>query len=146
MQYGRNRNLILGKNSTEFINNLKTSGSPEDLLEIMASMNTEELFYELTDDAFVNSKGEKTTPQLSKKMGELFETVFPEIMIDVGLDTILTGVEEDRKTKKKMKQAGREFQNFNITDIIFANISTKKGQSINIGASLKLKAQHQTSS
>lgn len=146
MQYGRNNNLIIGKNSTEFIKNLKTSGSPEDLLEIMASMNTAELFYELTDDIFINDQGKKTTPQLSKKMGELFETVFPQIMADIGLDSTLSGFEADKKTKKKMKQVGQDFQNFNITDIIFANITTSKGQKINIGASLKLKAEHQTSS
>jgi hypothetical protein len=151
MLYGRNQNLILGKNSTDFINNLKSKGSPEDLLEIMASMNTSELFYELTSPVFLSKDtGKFTTPQLSKKIGELFESSFPSIMADVGLDKILVpltmqNVAGKNKKVRKVTQVGEEFRSFNITDLIFAEIKTSKEQIINIGASLKLKAKHATS-
>lgn len=146
LQYGKKNNLIQGPITDKFLSDLKSKGSPMDLLEIISNMNTKSLTYELTSPAFKNKEGKFTTPQMSKKLGDMFELLYPEIITEIGMDGALLGFEQDKKTVKKMQQTGEAYKNFNISDKLFAQVKTSKGQIINVGASLKLKAEDSTNS
>jgi len=135
MIYGKENGVIPKSASLdEMMSLLKQGAAPIDFVDALAATSSKDLFYEIA-----------TLIQLPSRVGDLFETIFPQLFVASDLENFLLPHSNLKgETTKTPTMVGAEWEKDNITDSIIGEVEVN-GQEILVGASLKLKANLATS-